>query len=152
MNNYDPWSTHLPALAAAVHRFGNRVLEVGCGWYSTPLLHAMSPNVVTLETDAQWASKFKRVAGDKLLIATDILESVKAWSVHPWDVVFVDCDPVSARASCVELFLDMRCCVVAHDTEVNNYTALLKRIKYQRHFDFIMPRTSWLSNVLMVNV
>jgi hypothetical protein len=153
MNLYDPWSTHLPALVQAVMRYGSRVLEIGCGWYSTPMLHTISSQVITLESDPQWAAKFKSVARPgQLHIAPDILYAAKAFSVHTFDVVFVDCDPVGARAACVELFLDRRCCVVAHDTEVNNYTELLKRIRYQKHFDFVMPRTSHLSNFLDVSL
>jgi len=148
--NYDPWSTHIPALAAAVMKYGKRVLEIGCGWYSTPLLHTLSDSVTTLETDANWASKFQRITGDKLHIIPDMLAGVKRFSETPWDVVFVDCDPVSARAQCVSTFLNKPCCVVAHDSEVGNYRELLKTIKFVRHFDFIMPRTSHLSNTLDV--
>jgi len=68
---------------------------------------------------------------------------------HGYNLV-VDCDPVSARAQCVSTFLNKPCCVVAHDSEVGNYRELLKTIKFVRHFDFIMPRTSHLSNTLDV--
>ncbi len=152
MTNYDPWSTHIPALATAVMRYGLRVLEIGCGWYSTPLLHAMSKQVITLETDPQWATKFESVAGKQIHVAPDIAAAAKAWACHTWDVVFVDCDPVSARVSCVELFLGQRCCVVAHDTEVDNYAALLPTVRFVKHFNFILPRTSFLSNVLDVTI
>jgi len=148
--NYDPWSTHIPALASAVMKYGKRVLEIGCGWYSTPLLHALSDSVTTLETDASWASKFRRITGDKLHIVPNIIAGVEMFRETPWDVVFVDCDPVSARAQCVATFLNKPCCVVAHDSEVENYRELLKTIKFVRHFDFIMPRTSHLSNALDV--
>lgn len=151
--NYDPWSTHLPALATAVHKFGNRVLELGCGWYSTPLLYAMSPYVLTLEHDADWASKFDSLTKDHLLIVPNLVkevESIVASKMQMFDVVFVDCEGNDLRRRCVELFLNTRCCIVAHDTQEDHYRPLLSKVKYVRHFDFIMPRTSYLSNILDV--
>lgn len=147
---YDPWSTHIPALALAVHRFGPRVLEIGCGWYSTPLLHTMSNQVQTIETDEIWAKKFNSVTNGKLTMVPDVLGGASAFCEFPWDVVFVDCDPVSLRVACVELFLNRKCCVVAHDTEAPNYAPLLPTVKYVRHFDFNLPRTSFLSNTVDV--
>ncbi len=152
MNTYDLWGTHVPALATAVVRYGFRVLEIGAGWYSTPLLHAMSSQVQTLELEPTWAAKFDTICRGQIHVAPDILAAAKQWAFQDWDVVFVDCDPVSVRADCVELFLDRRICVVIHDSEVANYTELLKRVKYQKHFNFMMPRTSYLSNVLDVTV
>lgn len=150
--NYDPWSTHLPALALAVMNFGKRVLEVGCGWYSTPLLYTLTQTVVTIETDAAWASKFTGITDGNIKVVPDIRAAAEVFSVFPFDVVFVDCDPVSQRVPCVSLFLDKPCCVVAHDTEAANYSVLLPMVKYVRHFDFIMPRTSFLSNVMDVTL
>lgn len=148
--SYDPWSTHLPALALAVMRYGRRVLEIGCGWYSTPMLYTMSHTVETLETDYAWASKFFHLTNGHLHVVPDIEDGAMMFSDFPWDVVFVDCDPVWQREPCVRLFLDKPCCVVAHDTEAPPYPDLLPSIRYQRHFDFVMPRTSFLSNVLDV--
>lgn len=148
--NCDPWSTHLPALALAVLRYGPRVLEIGCGWYSTPMLYTMSNRVETIETDYAWACKFLRLTNGHLHVVPDIEEGATMFSAFPWDVVFVDCDPVYQRAPCVRLFLEKPCCIVAHDTEAEPYPNLLRTVRYQRHFDFIMPRTSFLSNVLDV--
>lgn len=131
-------------------RYGQRVLEIGCGWYSTPLLRALSSQVTTIETDSEWASKFEKIVNGKLHVVPEILAGAQAFADCPWDVVFVDCDPVAQRAACVELFLNRPCCVVAHDTEAPNYAHLLPQIRYVKHFDFIMPRTSHLSNVLDV--
>lgn len=133
-------------------RYGKRVLEIGCGWYSTPLLRAMSSQVTTIETDGEWASKFQKLTQGSMHVVPDIRAGAEVFSSFQWDVVFVDCDPVDQRVSCVELFLNRRCCVVAHDTEATNYSALIPKIKYVRHYDFIMPRTSHLSNILDVTL
>lgn len=150
MNNYDPWSTHLPALASAVHTYGDRVLEIGAGWYSTPLLRAMSKNVITLENDAAWAERFQCLCNGSLYVVKNLILAVENLSAQPWDVVFVDCEGNDMRRRFVELFLNEPICIVAHDTQEDHYKPLLSTIKYQKHFAFIMPRTSHLSNVLDV--
>lgn len=148
----DPWSTHLPALALAVKRYGDRVLEIGCGWYSTPLLYTMSDSVHTLETDSQWAAHFRRLTNGHIQVVPDIRGGAEMMAIFEWDVVFVDCDPVDQRVACVELFLNRHCCIVCHDSEAPNYQSLFPTVKYLRHFDFVMPRTSYLSNVLDIRV
>lgn len=145
--SYDPWSTHLPALATAVHRFGGRVLEIGCGWYSTPLLHAMSTRVRTIETHPEWAAKFKPLSPERIHVVPDLMASVKILAQAEWDVVFVDCEGNHFRIWITDLFLGKPCCIVAHDTQEPYWQPLLARVKHVRHFDFIMPRTSFLSNV-----
>lgn len=150
MTTFDPYSTHVPALALAVYTYGTRVLEIGCGWYSTPLLHTMSSEVITLENNPDWAEKFKAIAGDKLRVVSDIVAAANSGTPCDWDVVFIDCEPVADRAPILEMFLDKHCCIVAHDTEAEPYPDLLKKVKFQRHFDFLTPRTSFLSNVLDV--
>lgn len=150
MYTFDPYSTHVPALALAVSLYGPRVLEIGCGWYSTPLLHSISSEVVTLENNSEWAEKFKAIAIDKIRVVPDMVAAAYAFSACVWDVVFVDCEPVPDRGPIVEMFLGKGCCVVAHDTEATPYLELLTRIKYQRHFNFFVPKTSFLSNVLDV--
>ena len=147
--NYDPWSTHLPALATAVHLYGGNVLEIGCGWYSTPLLYAMSKNVLTIETDPVWAKKFESITKDHLLLVDNLVETIEDL-VGQWNVIFVDCEGNDLRRRCVELFINSKCCIVAHDTQEAHYQTLVRKVKYQRHYDFIMPRTSHLSNVLDV--
>lgn len=149
---YDPWSTHVPALAAAVHRFGDHVLEIGAGWYSTPLLHAMSRNVRTVETSQEWVDKFKPIAPDQIHVVPDLMAAAKLLAEMKWDVVFVDCEGNHFRLWITDLFLEKECCVVAHDTQEDYWKPTLERVRYIRHFDFTLPRTSYLSNVLDVTV
>lgn len=147
---YDPWSTHLPALAAAVSKYGKRVLEIGAGWYSTPLLYAMSNHVLTLESDGLWASKFSGISNGHMVIVPNLVAAAKELTGGCWDVVFIDCEGNQYRRQCAELFINERCCIVAHDTQEAHWQEFLKKVKYLRHYDFMMPRTSHMSNVLDV--
>lgn len=147
---YDIWSSHVPALALAVQSYGCRVLEIGAGWYSTPLLHLLSPHVLTLETDPTWAKRFAAVAHDQILLVPDLISAVREQLSRTWDVVFLDSEHGADRVACADLFLDQPCCIVGHDTEWAYWSPILAKVKYTRHFDFMMPRTSFMSNVLDV--
>lgn len=58
----DPYSTHLAALMWALSVSIGRVLEVGCGYYSTPWLHeycaAANRYLVSYETSPVWRQRF----------------------------------------------------------------------------------------------
>lgn len=56
----DLWATHLPVLAACVANTTGPVLELGCGHYSTRLLHALCRNrqLLTIDANPVWLEKF----------------------------------------------------------------------------------------------
>jgi len=50
----DPYASHIPILAAVASRCAGRILEIGAGWYSTPMLHGIAAargfEITTVET------------------------------------------------------------------------------------------------------
>lgn len=108
---------------------------------------------MTVEHDPVWSKKFESITDGHLAVVPSLIFAVEILADlegNPFDVVFVDCEGNDLRRRCVELFLNRKCCIVAHDTQEDHYQALLAKVKYVRHFNFIMPRTSYLSNVLDV--
>lgn len=59
----DGYSTHNEALAYAFGMTAGPVVELGAGWYSTPLLHGMceaaARDLYTVESDAEWLASFR---------------------------------------------------------------------------------------------
>lgn len=59
----DAYSTHLPTLVAAVMQTTGPVLELGCGFYSTPVLHELcrptKRRCVTVESAGAWVEAFR---------------------------------------------------------------------------------------------
>lgn len=57
----DLWSTHLPVLAAAVAKTQGPILELGCGHYSTRLLHALCDGreLITVDGNANFVEMMK---------------------------------------------------------------------------------------------
>lgn len=116
--------------------------------YSTAIIHALGKeNAMTLEDDPQWIDILKPVVIGRLKLSNDIVADAFVQSLTKWDVVFIDCYSQKDRLDCAEYFLD-RACIVAHDTEAAYWRPFMKKAKYKRHFDFIAPMTSWLSNVV----
>lgn len=147
-------STHIPALALAIETYGKNVLEIGAGWYSTPLIYTLCPQhwCLTLESAAQWVNALKPFAGERIVHVTNLVDGANSIMAHtrPWNVVFIDCYLGEDRVAIAKLFLDTPCCIVAHDTEQPYWKEILNTAKYQRHFDLLSPRTSYFSNVLDV--
>lgn len=144
----DAFATHIPFLAAAAGyvcgegmkreesaeigaEFGHttatvpasRILELGAGEYSTPMLHAIAhacgAELLTLGADDAWLAKYR-----DLMAEFHELRHVPDWAAEaaidePWDLAFVDHAPAERRrfdlarlANNAEVGI-----VVLHDTE-----------------------------------
>ena len=129
----DPYATHLPLLVACVAHTKGPVLELGCGLYSTPLLHALclDRQLTSLESNVKWYERFVRfkTANHRIEVGLDL----GSLPNQQWSVVLVDQQPPNARVlsiiklrSRVELF-------VVHDSEHRryDYEKVLKEFTYR---------------------
>lgn len=152
----DGWSTHQEALVwAATHTFGPMV-ELGGGFYSTALLHALSDGgreIVTIEADQAW------------------VEALRAWETAwhriVWDpavtfpkthhlpgLVFVDhdTDPPGRAASIRAALAIGAQLVVIHDTQpevAGEYPGMAEAMaeaRYRRDWTHFRAQTSVISN------
>lgn len=149
-SNYDPWATHFYALALAIQTYGKRVLEVGAGWYSTPLIHSLSDQALSIENDPDYIRPFETLCPGRMILTGNVAAEVLRQADHDWDVVFVDCEKASDRLLTAQLFLNRKTCIVAHDTEMDYWQKLIACAAYKRHFRLMTPHTSFISNVLKV--
>jgi len=116
----DLWSTHLPVLVAVVAKTQGPVLELGCGHYSTRVLHALcgaqgrsgasseppreaqGRQLLTLDTNPGWLARFKDLESPihRVVYTDTIAEFVRfVWTASNgasfphggrWSVVFED--------------------------------------------------------------
>lgn len=116
------WSSHLPALLACVAATKGDVLEIGMGWFSTPILHSAvcgaGRMLVSLEKDKAWRDKF----ADYNKPVHTIYEQVDYDKDPPcpfgfmrWSVVFIDDSPGPDRWKHVKRFLPVAEYLVVHD-------------------------------------
>ncbi|MBI5395282.1 MAG: hypothetical protein HZA91_08310 [Verrucomicrobia bacterium] len=117
----DPYSTHQPALIACVARYGGPVLELGVGWYSTPVLHAMagamSFDLVSVDNNAEWLARFERFRTAKhQFVRASMPADAPALVARDWSVVLVD-NGVKERRPWMDALWQRARVMAAHDSE-----------------------------------
>lgn len=124
------WGSHLPALMACTAVCEGPVLEIGCGHFSTPCLHALCsalglPLTTTEATDT-WRNQFAGYATQdhRILKQTDELLHGLAWG--QWGLVLVD-DQAENRLGWMDLFFDRTRYLLFHDCNFPEYDQPLKK-------------------------
>jgi hypothetical protein len=140
-NKIDPYYTHIPILSLMVYITNGPILELGCGFGSTPLLHYLCYNrkLISAENSKEWIDIFqKRLSSDKhtFLFINNWEEISKINEIL--SVVFVDNSPPGARGKCIELLFDKADYFVLHD--VNELTNNEVKIKYDYGYENIFPK------------
>ncbi len=130
------YGTHMAPLINAVMNTTGDVFEMGCGDYSTPLLHYILTKqkrfLLSADTDLKWINNFKYLENDfhtfKYVRVYD-----DDWSVNPkphkwddignknWSVVFIDHRPGERRKDDILRFMNKAEIIVIHDTEYHGY-------------------------------
>lgn len=114
------YSSHLPVLMRAVTATTGPVLELGTGYYSTPVLHWLCAGtqrrLVSYEHHqkyAEWAQMFQAPWHEVAWIE----EWDRAPIDQPWDVAFIDHGPSARRAVDLRRLAPYARFVVLHDTD-----------------------------------
>lgn len=116
------WASHQPVLLELLSRRpGARVLELGLGYASTPIVLGLSGSSVSIETAPEWFARFARFANatHEIVLLDDYTES--EWRTpyleQDWDVAFIDNSPNPTRRSNLLKLADRARFIVCHDTE-----------------------------------
>jgi hypothetical protein len=150
------YSTHIPVLIKALRMTEGAVLEMGAGFFSTPIIHWLCvPHrryVTTLESNTQFlelALNFKDTYHR--------VKSVKNWEEakieSDWGMAFIDHDPASRRRHDLARLANCARLIVLHDTSPAQdhsfgYKDIYPLFKYIYHYWDIFPGTSMLSNYI----
>jgi len=152
----NPYGTHIPVLIGLARIFEvRRVLEFGCGQYSTLMFlnRAAFPHLVelmSLETDFNWLNSLAKQTDSDLRVK---LEHVKGQmrsavldiELNNYDLVFID-DSTTAedRAATIYGIAAKRAdstVIVIHDFEVSLYRQAIKSFANKFKFDTLNPHT-----------
>jgi len=139
------YATHLPVLAACVAHTSGPVLELGCGAYSTPLLHALCVGrpLLSLENDLAWYSQFEHLTTGQHIVRLVQSPWEAADLGGPYDVVLVDHSPPLRRVQEIKRLRGMVRLFVVHDTENRCYeyepvlTTFPHRVEWQRYAPWV---------------
>ena len=161
------YGTHMVPLVTAVINTTGDVFEMGCGDYSTPLLHAILSKqnryLLSSDTDLKWLNLFKYLENDN-----HKFEYVKVydndWDLNPkpeqwntignqkWSVVFIDHRPGERRREDIIRFKDDAEIIVIHDTETPSYQyeSAISQFKYKYTYNIYKTYTTLVSNTIDV--
>ena len=146
-----PYSTHIAPLATVIMNTVGDVLEMGCGDFSTPLLHALCKNrkLITAESNKDWLDFFIDLRSNQ-----HIIKHVSNWDdiVGNFDVVLIDHAPASRRSVDIARLRPTTNIFIAHDSEkkrLYNY-GILDTFKYKYVYDRYTKTTTIVSDSIDV--
>ena len=140
------YGTHMTALIAAAMHTQGPILELGCGDYSTPLLHsicsATERKLISAESDLSWLSFFMDLRCAWHTFISVPVRDANNQTIHLWDtidpeehygMVFIDHAPALRRIEDIKRLREKTDVFVIHDTEDPryNYESILPTFKYQ---------------------
>lgn len=158
------YGTHIHPLITAVMNTTGDVLEMGCGDFSTPLLHSIckiqNRKVVSTDTDKQWLSLFMDLHSMNHTFQYVPVYETNIPDHHQWDrvgnqkwgVVFIDHRPGERRAIDIVRFKNDADIIVVHDTENPGYgyESAFKYFKYRYDYKRYNVWTTLVSNKINV--
>lgn len=146
--------SHFPILIPIVQMTDGPILELGTGFYSTPLLHWMCAPTKRRIVSYESATPYFEVAKNYLTDWHEV-NFVENWanidiSQH-WSIAFVDHGPGPQRKVEFARLANNADYVVVHDTEPRSdryyhFSEVAPLYKYRFDYDKVYPNTSVFSN------
>jgi hypothetical protein len=125
----DPiYGSHLEPLLRCVFETNGPVLEIGMGYWSTPVLHivctALSRKLVSVETNEEWGQSLESEYPHTRMGLDSLGELAKS----QWSVVFVDSEIGENRAEIVKIFCQSADFIVVHDCNLPSVLGKLEAV------------------------
>jgi hypothetical protein len=155
------YATHVPVLIGlAAMRRVERVLEFGCGHYSTKtfLEHSVFPDLKELqsvENDRTWADTMRAAVKDDprclvKVVSGAMCDAVSNFDLERFDLILVDDSTnAEARAATIRALSNrhpLHPWIVIHDYEVEEYRRASSGFKQRFTFKTYNPHTGLISN------
>lgn len=147
--------THLHPLIIAFLETTGKVIELGMGDFSTPILHELTDyfnrELVSYENNKEWFDNYRDLSHER---SDQIL--VKDWDeakAERCGLLFIDHAPAKRRAVDVERFKDLANVIICHDSEQikeYNYHKVFPLFKYKYEYSRFTKKTILLSNKIDV--
>jgi len=162
----NPYATHLPILIGITKLFKiKRVLELGSGDYSTPVLLNRTwfpdlEHLTSLEDDPKWACKLReQLKPDNrfqlIEVDTSISSVIKNIELREFDMIFVDNSVVEIERANTLLHLSasnlLETIVLIHDYEVMSYQRATDLFANRFSFFAFNPITGLVWNGKFIN-
>jgi hypothetical protein len=153
------YGSHKLALLAAsilTAEHGGPVMEMGCGYHSTVLLHQIivieqKRYLLSTDTDREWLSKFETNMSSSIHQFRHINQTSEWDNVgidRPrWSIVFIDHKPGERRVVDIIRLANVSDIVIVHDTETSsyNYEEGLSQYPYRYRYNYLSTNTDVVS-------
>ena len=152
----NPFATHIPVLLACLRRTTGPVLELGSGWYSTPLLSAFATDrlVRTVESNPDWYERISQIVTHQpitnhrhqVLFVPEYDEA--PLDDQDWDIVLLDHEPPPRRGVDAERLRDRCRLMIGHDSQhpAYGYGPVFETFKHRFTYSRTGPWTTVVSN------
>lgn len=146
--------SHLPVLIKLVLMTEGPILELGTGFFSTPVLHWLCAEKKRKLVSYESSPKYIEVAKNFLADFHEV-HLVEDWAkidISPhWSIVLIDHGPGEQRQVEFARVANNADYVVVHDSEPNNdkyyhFSKVAPLYKYRYDYDKLYPHTSVFSN------
>jgi hypothetical protein len=152
----NPFATHMPVLLACLRHTAGPVLELGSGWFSTPLVAAFATDrlVRTVETNHEWYDRISRVCTyqpitrhrHQIVFVPDYNDA--PIDDQQWSVVLLDHEPPPRRGVDALRLRDRCQLMIGHDSEHPDYGygPAFDTFKYRFTLSSVFPWTTVVSD------
>lgn len=139
----DAYGTHQPVLYEAIKRslWPDPILELGCGFNSTDLIHAIAGDkeVFTYDHDAEWLERFKgRLENDKHKFHVVPYQDMP-YRKRKYSVIFVDQGNWESRADTLAFKGNEAELLVLHDSDYLEREGLMRFQDHFKYYKTFMP-------------
>ena len=156
MKNLITYGTHLPVLVRAILEMRGKIIELGGGLSSTPLLNMVAKandiyDIYTYENNPDFYSVIREL--DFEYHAVRFIDNWDEVKVQDCGILFVDQAPAERRIIDIERFKDNARVIVVHDFEKKkyyNYHKIIPMFKYVAEYKYYPKTTGVLSNFVDV--
>lgn len=162
------FGTHMAPLITSVMNTDGPIFEMGCGDYSTPILHAICEKqqrkLLSTDTSNEWLNLFIDLTStyhkfEYVPVYEDDWEKnpkPELWDKvgnQNWGVVFIDHRPGERRKDDIKRFQNSADIVVVHDTETESYRyeSVFNLFKYRYDYKRYSTYTTIVSNKIDVS-
>ena len=152
----NPIATHIPILLACLRHTSGPILEMGAGFFSTPLVNAFAVGRIarTIETDGPWYSTLAPICTQRPVYAHQhqfvfVPDYAQATvEDHFWSLVLIDHGPAERRKIDIERLRGRCQILIAHDSECDayGYGPVLDKFKYRYTYSRLHPWTTVVSD------
>jgi len=146
------FGTHLPIIASVMSHTSGSVLELGCGFGSTPLLHQMclsqKRELVSCDNSARWIKDISRYGTNgHALLAVEDWDKCEVFD-REWDVALIDHKPIHHRAKALQRLANKAQYIICHDTDTSlyGYEPTFSKFKYRHDYKDLRPWSTVVSN------